>query len=71
VSEKEKLITRIRILSAIHKTKQEAWQKEKGMSSECGCITRESCIIASLYPEMQRLGVTFNDITYAPETFSR
>jgi hypothetical protein len=62
MSDRDRLIIRLKNLLAIHKAKQEKWQAENKLRPDVGCLTREACIITCLYPQMRQLGVTFNDV---------
>jgi hypothetical protein len=55
---RETLIQRLKQLIEANNIKQQKYQQN---NPECGCITRETCVIASLLPQMQQLEVTFED----------
>lgn len=62
MTEREQLISKLKTLVKINAIKQKQYQEENGLSPDCGCITREGCEMASLYPQMQKLDVTFDDV---------
>jgi len=62
LAERDKLIHRLKMLVAANDIKQKQYRKENNLSEEVGCLTRESCIMASLLPQMNRLGITFDDL---------
>lgn len=59
---RQKLITRVRALYAIHDQKVAQWQKENNRSEDEGCITREGCLAAALQPQLNRVGITDKEI---------
>jgi len=59
--ERQLLIQRLKCLMETNEIKQQKYQQQNGINYECGCITRESVIMASLLPKMQELGVGFDD----------
>lgn len=61
MDKRQELINRIKQLLKTHDAKTKQYQEQHGLSADFGCITRESCVITSLLPEMQRLGVTLDD----------
>ena len=61
MNEKEELIVKLKTLLVIHDQKQKAHQEKYNLSPDCGCITRESCKIFALLPQMQRLGVRLDE----------
>jgi hypothetical protein len=63
MDERDKLIYRLKMLVAASDIKQEQYRKENNLSEGFGCITRETFAIAFLIPQMNRLGITFDDLT--------
>lgn len=61
MDERQSLIYKLKYLLAVHEEKTKKYQEERNLGPEFGCITKEACIVTSLYMEMQRLGVTFED----------
>lgn len=57
-TDRKNLIIKLRLLIQQHEAKQKAYLPD---DSEVGCLTQEAIIMASLYPEMNRLNVTFED----------
>jgi hypothetical protein len=62
MTEKEKLIRKLKTLFEIHCIKQKQYQEEKGVSPDCGCITREGVQIMSMWPQMQKFGITMDEV---------
>lgn len=60
-NERELLIQKLKHLIEANEIKQREYQQQNNVSPECGCITKEACMMASLLPQMQKLGVTFDD----------
>jgi hypothetical protein len=61
MNDKEQLITKLKILIEASDIKQKKYQEENNYPVDIGCITRETCKMASLVPQMICLGVTFED----------
>ena len=62
MNERDKLISRLKILIDIHTAKQKKYQEENKLSSDVGCITREAYEIAELFPQVLKLGITLDDL---------
>ncbi|RDJ35481.1 MAG: hypothetical protein DWQ19_11740 [Crenarchaeota archaeon] len=61
LNERQLLIQKIKYLMEKHDKKSQDYQRQNGLNSEYGCITRESCVMASLVSQMQQLGITFDE----------
>lgn len=61
MTERDKLIQKLKYLISVNDAKQQEYQRQNNVSPECGCLTREACVMALLLPQMQQLGVTFDD----------
>lgn len=55
MNERDKLIHRLKSLIEANAIKQRLYQEQNGVSSDVGCLTKEACEMASLFPQMQRL----------------
>ena len=60
MSERDKLILKLKHLIQTNALKQQQYQEENN-NPEVGYLTREACVMASLLPQMQSLGITFED----------
>ena len=69
MDEKQQLINRLKVLIKINQAKQKKYQDENGLSSDVGCITRESFEMARLVPKMQSLNIKLEDISLTTDEF--
>lgn len=60
--DRQELMNKLQQLIKTHNEKQKKYQEENNLGPEVGCITRESCEIMSLLPQMRRLDVTLDDV---------
>lgn len=60
MTERDKLIVKLRRLIEINAAKQERYSQRYN-NTECGYLTKEAVIMMSLLPKMRMLGVTFED----------
>lgn len=61
MSERERLIQRLKYLIREMNKKQEEYRKNNNLGDECAFLTKEGMMIASLYPKMRDLDVSFED----------
>lgn len=60
--ERKHIVERLKVLLRIHDLKTKDFQAYNNLSDECGCLTKETFLIAKLLPEMNKYNITFEEI---------